>query len=148
MIPKGLIIATSVGIIAGGILGLFFIDFKSSSQLEFVEGPSLSIVTEKIDFKKGEVISIQLVNSGTIPLRSDFPTFGLKISGLDGVEMYSPRAVEVSSVIEPRDSVTFTWDQIKNNGENAHEGVYKISAVGYDANNESVKKSITINIWK
>ena len=148
MIPKGLIIATSVGITTGGILGLFFIDFKTNSQLEFVDGSSLSIVTEKIDFKKGEIISITLVNSGTIPLRADEPSFDLKISGLDGVEMYSPRTVDVPSVIEPRNDVTFTWDQIKNNGEAAHEGVYKISAVGFDSNNKAVKKSITVNIWK
>ena len=61
MIPKGLVIGVSVGVIAGAIFGLIFVDFKNTNQLVFVEGSSLSIVTEKIDFKKGEEIKIKIV---------------------------------------------------------------------------------------
>jgi len=52
LIPRGLIIGICVGITAGAILGVTLIETKTTTQLVFTEGSSLSIVTEKIDFKK------------------------------------------------------------------------------------------------
>ena len=52
MFAKSLIIFTSVGIVAGLLLGVYLIDVKNTSQLVYVEGFSLSVVTEKSDFKK------------------------------------------------------------------------------------------------
>ena len=46
------------------------------------------------------------------------------------------------------DEVTFSWDQIKNDGDTALEGVYKISAKGLDMDGNIVEKSTTITIWK
>ena len=63
--------------------------------------------------------------------------------------MYSPRTVEVTSVIEPRNDVTFTWDQIKNNGEATLMRVFtRFLQLDFDSYNDTVKKSITVNIWK
>ena len=61
MVPRGLIIATTVGVIAGAIFGVFFINFKDDGQLEFVEGSSISLVTEKTDYELGEKISITII---------------------------------------------------------------------------------------
>ena len=66
------------------------IDVKNTSQLIFVEGSSISIVTEKFDFKKGEEIKIRIINSGTTPLIFSDTSFGLRITGLSGILMYSP----------------------------------------------------------
>ena len=148
MIPRGLIIATVVGIIAGGIFGVFFINMKNTEQLEFVEGPSLSIVTEKTDFEKGEMIRIKIVNSGTTPLSFSDASYGLKISGLSGKTLYTPVSAQVISTLQPNEEKTFEWDQIKNDGDPALEGVYKISSSGNDANKNVVKKSVSINILK
>jgi hypothetical protein len=68
MFPRGLILATILGISAGAILGIFLVTQKNGEQLEFVEGFSISIVTEKLDFELGEEISIKIVNSGTYTL--------------------------------------------------------------------------------
>jgi len=141
-------LATSVGIIAGAILGVIFVDFKNPNELNFLQGPSLSILTEKTDFKKGEIITIRIINSGSIPLTFSDASYGLKISGLDGTLLYSPVSVQVISVLEPKEEKSFKWDQIKNDGDPVLEGTYKISSSGMDNLEKTIKKSITINIHK
>jgi len=84
-VPRGLVIAVLIGMLAGLTLG-FFVDHQSNhEQLVFQEGPSISILTEKIDFELGEHIYIKIVNSGTIPLTFSDASYGLKVTGLDGV---------------------------------------------------------------
>ena len=147
MIPKGLIIATCVGIIAGAIFGVIFVDFKNVNQLEFVEGSSLSIVTEKINFQKGESVQIRIVNSGTTTLTFSDASYGLKITQLDTIEVYTPTTAQVISVLEPKEEITFVWDQVKNNGESVIQGTYKILTMAIDENQNKIKKSITIHIF-
>ena len=140
--------ATSVGIVAGAILGVIFVDSKNPNELNFQQGPSLSILTEKTDFKKGETITIRIINSGSVPLTFSDASFGLKISGLDGTLLYSPVSAQVISVLEPKEEKIFEWDQIKNDGDPMLEGTYKISSRGMDNLEKTIKKSITINIYK
>ncbi len=139
-----------MGVIAGLAFGLYLIEVKNTSQLVFVEGTSLSIVTEKFDFKRGEEIKIRIVNSGTVPLTFSDTSYSLRITGLSGILMYSPwiSAEEVTPVLAPGDEVEFSWDQIKNDGDKALEGLYKISATGTDDQGNSVEKSTTVTIWK
>ena len=140
--------ATSVGVFAGAILGVIFVDFKNPNELNFQQGPSLSILTEKTDFKKGETITIRIINSGSVPLTFSDVSYGLKISGLDGTLLYSPVAAQVISVLEPKEEKSFEWDQIKNDGDSMLEGTYKISSSAMDNLEKTIKKSITINIYK
>ena len=130
------------------VFGLYLIDVKNTSQLVFVEGNSISIVTEKFDFKKGEEIKIRIVNSGTTVLNFSDSSYGLKITGLSGILMYSPDTDMVISKLEPGDETSFSWDQIKNDGDDALEGLYKISVKGPDEFGINVEKSTTITIWK
>jgi len=148
LIPRGLILATSVGIVAGAILGVIFVDSKNPNELNFQQGPSLSILTEKTDFKKGETITIRIINSGSVPLTFSDASYGLKISVLDGTLLYSPVAAQVISVLEPKEEKSFEWDQIKNDGDSMLEGTYKISSSAMDNLEKTIKKSITINIYK
>jgi len=148
LIPRGLILATSVGIVAGAILGVIFVDSKNPNELNFQQGPSLSILTEKTDFKKGETITIRIINSGSVPLTFSDASYGLKISGLDGTLLYSPVAAQVISVLEPKEEKSFEWDQIKNDGDSMLEGTYKISSSAMGNLEKTIKKSITINIYK
>jgi len=147
MFPRGLILATILGISAGAILGVFLVTQKNGEQLEFVEGFSISIVTEKLDFELGEEISIKIVNSGTYALTFSDASYGLQITGLDGWLLYSPVAAQVISVLEPTEEVTIMWDQIKNDGDPAIAGTYKITSTTTNEE-KKVKKSITINIYK
>jgi uncharacterized membrane protein len=146
MFPRGLILATIIGIAAGAMLGIFLVTQKNGEQLEFVEGHSISLVTEKLDFELGEQIPIRIINSGTLPLAFSDASFGLQITGLDGRLLYSPITAQVISVLEPKEEVTIIWDQIKNDGDPATAGTYKITTATIDE--DKVKKSITINIHK
>ena len=148
LLAKSLVIFISIGLISGLVFGVYLLDIKNTNQLVFVEGLSISVVTEKSDFKKGEEIKIRIVNSGTIPLIFSDASYDLKITGLFGILMYSPVSAQVISQLEPGDEVEFSWDQIKNNSDAALEGLYKISAKGVDKQGNQVEKSTTITIWK
>jgi len=141
-------LATCVGVIAGATLGVIFVDFKNPNELNFQQGPSLSILTEKTDFKKGETITIRIINSGSVTLTFSDASYGLKISGLDGTLLYSPVSAQMISILEPKEEKSFEWDQIKNDGDSMLEGTYKISSSGIDNLEKTIKKSITINIHK
>ena len=143
-----MIIFIGVGIVAGFAFGIYLIDFKTTTQLVFVEGTSLSIVTEKFDFKQNESIQIRIINSGTNQLTFSDSSYGLKITGLSGILMYSPISTQVISTLDPGDEIIFSWDQIKNDGDLALEGVYKISAKGMDVDAINIEKSTTVTIWK
>jgi hypothetical protein len=148
LLAKSLIIFISVGIITGFAFGIYLIDFKSTTQLVFVEGSSISIVTEKFDFKQDELIQIRIINSGTTELTFSDSSYGLKITGLSGILMYSPISAQVISTLDPRDEIIFSWDQHKNDGGAALDGVYKISVKGMDVDGNNVEKSTTVTIWK
>ena len=148
MLAKSLVIFISVGIVAGFSFGFYLHDMKNTNQLVYVDGSSLSLVTEKSDFKRGEEIKITLINSGTNPLTFSDTSHGLKISGLFGIVKYSPPASQDVSTLQPREEIVFVWDQMKNDNLPVVEGLYKISVDGIDSMGNKVEKSITINIWK
>ena len=148
LLAKSLVIFISIGLISGLVFGVYLLDIKNTNQLVFVEGLSISVVTEKRDFKKGEEITIRIVNSGTIPLIFSDASYDLKITGLFGILMYSPVSAQVISQLDPGDEVEFSWDQIKNNGDTVLEGLYKISTKGVDEQGNQVEKSTTVTIWK
>ncbi len=148
MLSKSLIIFIGVGIVTALTLGIYLNDVKNTDQLIFVEGNSISVVTEKFDFKKGEEMKLQIINSGTTLLVFSDATYGLKITGLSGILMYSPTTAQVISELEPGDDIIFSWDQNKNDGSPILEGHYKISVSGTDKEGNVVKKSTIITIWK
>ena len=148
LLAKSLVLFIGVGLISGLAFGVYLLDVKNTSQLVFVEGSSISVVTEKIDFKKGEEIKIRIVNSGTIPVIFSDTSYGLRITGLSGILMYSPVVTQVISQLEPGDEIEFSWDQIKNDGDIVLEGLYKISAKAVDKQGNQVERSTTVTIWK
>jgi len=148
LLAKSLVIFIGIGVIVGLVFGIYLIDVKNTGQLVFVEGPSVSVVTEKSDFKKGEEIKIRIVNSGTVPLTFSDSSYGLKITGLSGILMYTPVSAQVISHLDPGDEIELSWNQIKNDDNAALEGLYKISTKGVDEQANNVEKSTTITIWK
>ncbi len=148
MIPKGLIIAVSVGIISAAVLGLFVTTMSVTSQIQAGEGPSVSVVLGQSDFKLGEEIQFEILNSGTEVLTFSDTSYGVKITTLTGRLMFSPLASPLITSLDPNESVMFEWDQAKNDGEAVLEGTYKIVVEGFDKHNNKVKDSVTINILK
>jgi len=147
-VPRGLVIAILIGMVSGLTLGVFENFQYNHEQLVFQEGSSISIVTEKIDFELREQIHIKIVNSGTIPLTFPDASYGLKVTGLDGVLFYTPMAAQVISTLEPMEEKTFVWNQKRVDGSDLLEGFYKIVVEGFDHENNKVKKSIVINLLK
>ena len=148
MLAKSLIIFIVVGIISGFGIGIYTIDYKTNNQLVFVDGSSISIVTEKFDFKQDELIEIKIINSGTNSLIFLNSSCDLKITGLFGILIYSPVYPPIPFTLDPMGEVILSWDQIKNNGEFVSDGVYKISVHGIDSDGNIVEKSTTVSIWK
>jgi len=147
-VPRGLLIAILIGMVSGLVVGVFENFQYNHEQLVFQEGYSISIVTEKIDFELGEQIHIKIINSGTIPLTFPDASYGLKVTGLDGVLYYTPMAAQVISTLEPKEEKTFVWNQKRMDGSDSLEGIYKIVVEGFDHENNKVKKSIVINLLK
>jgi len=148
LLAKSLVLFIGVGLISGLAFGVYLLDVKNTSQLVFVEGHSISVVTEKIDFKIGEEIKIRIVNSGTIPMIFSDASYGLRITTLSGGLLYSPISAQMISQLEPGDEIEFSWDQIKNDGDAVLEGLYKISTKAVDKQGNKVEKSTTVTIWK
>jgi len=148
LLAKSLILFIGVGLISGLALGVYLLDVKNTNQLVFVDGASISVVTEKIDFKIGEEIKIRIVNSGTIPMIFSDASYGLRITTLSGISIFSPISAQVISELEPGDEIELSWDQIKNDGDSALEGLYKLSAKAKDPQGNQIEKSTTITIWK
>ncbi len=146
MVPKGLIIAIIVGVTAGAILGAFLV-ISNDNQVKFVDGLSLTIITAKTDYTKGESVEFTIINSGTIPIEFADSSLGVKITALDGTVIYHPASTDSKLILNPGEQKNLVWDQIKNDGKQALQGTYKISSeTVFDG--KKIKKSTTINILK
>ena len=54
LLAKSLVLFICIGLISGLAFGVYLLDVKNTSQLVFVEGPSISIVTENLILKKAK----------------------------------------------------------------------------------------------
>ena len=140
-----LAIFMSVGAAAGLAAGLLLMDI-AGEELTHVEGLSISITTDKSDYKLGEPVSVRIVNTGTVPLESG-EAWGLRITGLSGMLMYS-EPDHVPTRLDPGLETALVWDQTKNDGEAALEGLYRISIRGHGPDDAQAEDSTTIMIWK
>lgn len=149
MIPKGALIGLCFGIIIAAIFGIFLSSVTDQAPaLVYVDGPSLSIITEKINYQIGEDITIKIINSGTTSLTFSDSSYGLRVIGLDGRILYSPQSAQVISILQPKEEKMFVWDQTKSDGEKVINGRYKIVSKTMQNNGKMLEKSTTINIFK
>ena len=65
MIPKGLILAVSVGVFAALGLGVYLEKSYDNTSVKFSQGPSLSIITDKRDYQLDETIQVVLDRKST-----------------------------------------------------------------------------------
>ena len=149
MIPKGAAIFFVVGLVAAGMLGVYLSHVANQiPALVYTDGPSLTIIPEKINYHLGEQIRIQVINSGTVPLTFADVSYGLKIAQLDGTIIYSPLSAQVVSKLDPKEEKNFVWDQTKTDGSKTYQGRYKIISSASSDSGDVLKKSVTINIFK
>ncbi|MDC8438464.1 MAG: hypothetical protein LV468_05620 [Candidatus Nitrosotenuis sp.] len=146
MFPKSLVIAVLSGIVASASLGTFFITLNMQQQeLEFVDGPSVSILADKIDYKLGEKVVITVVNTGTskISFQAEMPS--LRIRALDGTVFFSTSFGDLA--LEPGQQHVFEWNQLKNDNSQILEGRYVIDSFAY-GDGEQLGDSATVNVHK
>lgn len=149
MVPKGALIGLGLGIIGAAMVGIYFTNLANQvSPLVYVNGPSLSILTDKTNFKLGESIKIRIINSGTLSLTFSDSSYGLGVVGLDGRVIFSPASAQVISVLEPKEEKKFIWNQTKSDGDKIIDGRYKIVTKTIASGDNVLEKSITINILK
>ena len=148
MFPKSLLFAIILGVVSGPIFGIILYEYGIEEQLVYVEGTSLSLVTEKTTFDLGEPIQITVVNSGTDELKFSDASYGLVVKQLDSIPIYSPTSAQVISKLDSHEEVIFVWDQLKNNGEPILEGTYKITSKAITLDGSIIEKIVTIHIFK
>ncbi len=134
-----------VGIVAGFGFGIYLADLRDITESISVDGPSLSVIPSATEFVSGQVVQLHIVNSGTVPISFNDTSYGLEITGLAGVIIFSPVSQPISSVLAPGESIVLSWDQIKNNGDVALDGLYKINVRG-ESTGETVLGSATFTI--
>lgn len=163
MIPRGLAVAVCIGVVAGAAAGAALYGKGAAvpgTPLSYVDGPSLSVDAERADYRTGDAVRIRVVNTGTVPLEFAGDTYyGVRITQLDGIEVYSPRSDSGNAtvgpvVLGPGEEAVLVWHQTKNDGSAALHGTYRVSSsavasaeAGY---NEAMRldASVAINIFK
>ena len=148
MFPKGLLFAIILGVVSGPIFGIILYEYGVEDQLVYVDGTSLSIVTEKTNFKLGEPILIKIINSGTDELKFPDTSYGLVIKQLDSIPVFSPISSQVISKLESHEEIEFVWNQLKNDETQILEGAYKISVKAITIDEQIIEKIVSINILK
>jgi len=149
VIPKGAAIFFIVGLISAGFLGYYLSQIANQvPTLVYENGQSLTLIPDKINYHLGEPVHIRIINSGTVPLTFSDASYGLKITRLDGILVYSPLSAQVLSKLDPKEEKTFVWDQTKSDGGKAYQGRYKIVSNTIESAEPSLEKSVTINLLK
>lgn len=149
MIPKGATICFIVGVTGAGILGTYLSNISNQVPiLVYQNGPSLTVIPQKITYPLGEPVHIRIINSGTVPITFPDSSYGLRIVGLDGTVIYSPVSAQVVSTLNPKEEKTFVWDQTKTDGTKIFEGRYNIISSTSPIAGNILQKSVTINIMQ
>ncbi len=145
MIPKGLLIAIVVGVFASLTLGMYLEKTYNGQDLKFTQGPSISIVTEKHDYTLGDIIVVEVINTGTtdVLFLTKEPSF--RVRALDGTEFYS--VFSDGAKLLPKEKLTIQWAQLKNDNSHILEGRYVLESFAYDKD-QKIHDSTTINIFK
>ena len=147
MFPKGLVIAVCTGVVSAVILGIYLEQINSKKQgLEFVEGPSLSVITDKQNYLGGERVQIKIINSGTQPLMFSDNNTKLQIRALDGTVIFSSNVRDLT--LDPKQESVFVWNQTKNDGTAVIGGRYVVESSTFTENEQKITDSITINVLK
>jgi len=147
MFPKGLVIALCTGVVSAIIFGIYLDQLNSKKHgLEFIEGPSLSIITDKQNYLAGESVQIRIINSGTQVLMFSDKAPKLQIRALDGTTIFSSNIQ--NSNLDPKQESVFVWNQTKNDGTAVIGGRYVVESTTFAENEQKITDSVTINVLK
>ncbi len=145
MIPKSLGIALAAGMCSGIVAALVLADLRDDG-LDWQEpaalagaDPSLVVLTDRTEYRRGQPIRVTVVNSGGVPITFADASFGMTVSGLAGETILSSQPPSSSSsspenlprpVLGPADRHTIVWNQQNDDGRQVTDGIYRISSSG------------------
>ena len=153
MAPNSLKVALAVGMVGGIITALGLAELRPDREIRFVEGPSLTVLADKTDYKRGEAVTVRLVNTGSVPLRFADDSYGLQITGLAGMPVYSQPASPPgagdppATTLDPAEEHRFVWNQQNDGGEQIFDGIYRISVHGFDGTGNRTGHAVTIDVY-
>lgn len=145
MIPKGLLIAIILGVSSALVLGVYLQKTYNSNALKFVEGTSISILTDKSDYTINDIVVIDVINTGTVTVSFSNLEPSIRVRALDGTEFYS--TFSEGTQLAPKEKITISWNQLKNDNTRILEGRYVIESFAYDKD-QKIHDSTTINVFK
>lgn len=152
MIPNSLRIALAVGMLGGIAAAVILAEVRTGQEVRHADGPSLTLLTDKADYRKGEPVMISLVNSGNTKITFTDSSYNTRITGLAGMPIHHWVSGDEAPVLNPGQRTEMIWDQKKTDGEQVFDGVYRISSVGYyDGDNgwgSHIEVVRTINIYE
>ena len=135
----------AAGAASGLLAGLLLMD-ATGGNIQYVEGPSITVETDRRDYHRGDAVTAVIVNSGSVPLASD-DSWSFRVTGLSGMLMYEA-AIPEAKMLEPGLRDSMTWDQTKTDGDAALEGLYRITVEGHGPDGQVVQDWVTFSIWK
>ncbi|MDY6985906.1 MAG: hypothetical protein SVE93_05850 [Candidatus Thermoplasmatota archaeon] len=86
---------------------------------------AIEVATDKNVYAIGEKVVITIKNTGSTVLEGT-PSYVVYDSS--GKEVYSPMMMQTIRKLGVNESISFTWNQIDNNGKQIKEGMYSVEA--------------------
>ena len=141
-----------MGVVSGLFFGMYLAGMKDTNNVTYVEGRSLSVITDKSIYEPDEIIEIRIINSGTLPLDFSDPAYGFYVTDLlniriltpglgcheaectadilssVGVAILAPESGTMDVTLDPGEEAVLSWNQTQNDKMPVIAGVYKIHA--------------------
>lgn len=147
MFPKSLVFSVLLGVVAAGAIGVFMVEIGSQQyELEYVYGPSVSVLVDSQDYKLGQNVTITVVNSGTESILFSEDRPAIRIRALDGTLFFATTLG--LDKLESHQERGFVWGQQKNDGTQVLEGRYVVEVQAHDGQMQRISDKLTINILK
>ena len=165
MLARSLVVFIAVGVVSGLLFGTYLAGLKDANQVTYVDGHSLSVVTDKSIYEPDEAIKIRIINSGTLPLDFHNAAYGFYVTDLlniriltpglgcqeaechediltpAGIVMFTPGPEALDATLDPGEEVVLSWNQIQNDETPVIAGVYKIHA---ESSSAAASTTVTI----
>jgi len=89
------------------------------------QSKAIAVSTDKSTYEVGEKVVIAIKNTGSSVLEG---TPGYAIYDSAGKAIYSPMMAQMIRTLGVNETITYTWNQIDNNGKQVKEGLYRVEA--------------------
>ncbi len=98
------------------------------------QSKAIAVSTDKSIYEVGEKVVIAIKNTGSSVLEG---TPGYEIYDSSGKAIYSPMMAQMIRTLGVNETITYTWNQIDNDGKQVKEGLYRVEASFAGLNGEA-----------